>query len=437
METEPTHGFSLTIDKLVSFLFSRRETLLNTWRTVCEADPALSKVGVLSREEFNNLLPIILDILEQRLQGKKEETDPAVAAESHGLHRWQKSMNLPDLVKEISHLGVVLFEEVKLFRSLQPDSNADEILKAQQQILVLINETIRGSITKHDELQRLEAANRVESLQQALQEMEELSRQRAELLRTSSHDLRSGLGIISGAAQVLNTDELGQEERQQFAEMLNRNITNVRGLLTGLIDLSRLEASLESVQMEEVDAAQLLIELVASTQPMAKERGLFLRADGPPTLRVKTDRVKIHRIAQNLLVNALKYTTSTTDKPGIVSVSWSSENDWRWGFSVQDSGPGLPAGLLELFHQQLKPVVEETSVLSPDEGQPIAARPNSQHEIPEGPALASFSPGPSGEGVGLQIVKRLCELVGASLEVESIAGRGTLVRVRLLQHPSA
>lgn len=418
---------------LINFLFSRRETLLNSWRTACESDPTLAKMSVLSREEFNNLMPVILDILEQQLLGEKPETEPAVAAESHGLHRWQKSLDLPELIKELNHLSVILFGELKLFRQLYPQSNPDIVLQAQQQILLLINETIRGSISKHNELQRLEAANRAASLQEAVGEMEELTRQRGELLRTSSHDLRSGLGIISSAAQVLNMDDLNEEERKRFAEMLNRNIGHVQSLLTGLIDLARLEAGQEPVQVEEFDAAHLLTELVNSAQAMAGERGLILRADGLASSSIRNDRVKIYRIAQNLLVNALKYTPSTSARPGLISVSWSTENDWRWGFSVQDSGPGLSAGLVEVLHQQLKPTVEESSVLSPEEGQPVASRPNEKHRIPPGPALAQASQ--PGEGVGLQIVKRLCELVGASLEVESIAGRGTLVRVRMLMHP--
>jgi two-component sensor histidine kinase len=116
-----------------------------------------------------------------------------------------------------------------------------------------------------------------------------------------------------------------------------------------------------------------------------------------------------------------------------VSVSWSGENDWRWGFSVQDSGPGLPNQLLELFHKQLKPIVEETSVLSPDEGQPVAVRPTEAHQIPSGPELDKLDnrSREKGEGVGLQIVKRLCELIGATMEIESIQGRGTLFRVRM------
>ena len=227
-------------------------------------------------------MPIILDSLEQLLRGNKPEISPIVAAQSHGLQRWQKSQELPNLLKEFNHLSVILFDELKLFRQLFPKVDPDVIIQAQQQIMVLMNETIGGSISKHDELQRLEAANRAASLEQALQQMEDLSRQRGDLLRTSSHDLRSGLGLSMGAAYLLQTEGLSPEERQQFVDMLNRNLANVQSLLTGLMDLARLEAGHEPLQVEEFDAAQLLTELVTGVQPSAIERGLIYEPMGQP-----------------------------------------------------------------------------------------------------------------------------------------------------------
>ncbi|MEZ0484939.1 sensor histidine kinase [Fibrella aquatica] len=429
-----SHSHQKAVNDLVAFLFNRRETLLNNWRSACEKDSSLKKLSILSREEFNNLMPVILDILEEKLLGKHPKVDPGVAARTHGLHRWQKSLGLPELLTELHHLSVVLFDQLKHFRELFPKSDPDLVLNAQYQIMHLMNETIGGSVTKHDELQRLQAANRASSLEKALEEMEALSRQRGDLLRTSSHDLRSGLGLSLGAANLLQMEDLSEQERQQFMEMLNRNLTHVQSMLVNLMDLARLEAGYEPLALEDFDAAQLLNELVTHAQPKAAERGHILRADGPSTLPVRTDRLKIYRIAQNLILNALNHTPSSTDKPGMVSVSWAAEQDWRWGFSIQDSGPGLPNELMEQFHKQLKPIVEETTVLAPDAGQPVASVPNNDHQIPSGEELAGQEQDMSenkGEGVGLQIVKRLCELVGASLEIESISDRGTLFRVRM------
>ena len=114
-----------SLDELVAFLFNRRETLLNNWRTACETDPDLKKIAVLSREEFNDLIPLIFDSLEQQLKGKQPESNPILAAQSHGLQRWQKSIELPALVKEFSHLSTILFNELRLFRQLFPQVEPD------------------------------------------------------------------------------------------------------------------------------------------------------------------------------------------------------------------------------------------------------------------------------------------------------------------------
>lgn len=107
---------------LVSYLFTRREAILNNWRTACEKDPALGKVSQLSQEEFNNLLPIILDILEQRLLNKPQEADLAATAQGHGLHRWHKAHALMETMRELNHLSQTLFSELKLYRVKLKDS---------------------------------------------------------------------------------------------------------------------------------------------------------------------------------------------------------------------------------------------------------------------------------------------------------------------------
>ncbi|RYF53640.1 MAG: ATP-binding protein, partial [Cytophagaceae bacterium] len=142
-------------------------------------------------------------------------------------------------------------------------------------------------------------------------------------------------------------------------------------------------------------------------------------------LVVRTDRVKLQRIAQNLINNALKYTTSSPERSGIVSVSWSTEGEFRWVLSVQDSGPGLPTSIAGALAVQLRPTVEPTAVMGPDQSEPVAVLPDDVPTIPMGQELTQLnSQSPKGEGVGLQIVKRLCELLDANLDVETKPGIG-------------
>jgi two-component system CheB/CheR fusion protein len=155
------------------------------------------------------------------------------------------------------------------------------------------------------------------------------------------------------------------------------------------MDMARLEAAQDPRCIEPFDAGQVLSELCATSQPLAAARGLFLKADGPGSLLVEGDLIKTRRIAQNLLLNALKYTTN-----GGVTVTWKEQEGDHLLLCVQDSGPGLEQ--------------EETD----------------EHYQAQG------------EGVGLSIVKRLCELLDAKIEVESKAGVGTTFQILFPLHYS-
>ncbi len=102
-----------------------------------------------------------------------------------------------------------------------------------------MHETIDGSVVKYYDLHSLEAAQRTFTLQQALDQMADLNRQRGNILRTSSHDLKGSLGIISGAASMLKRDGLNQQQREKHLAMLNRNLNNVQSMLGSLMDLAR------------------------------------------------------------------------------------------------------------------------------------------------------------------------------------------------------
>jgi signal transduction histidine kinase len=214
-----------------------------------------------------------------------------------------------------------------------------------------------------------------------------------------------------------------QEQREQMLSMLLRNLTNCRSLVTQLMDLARLEAGQEVLNIQSVDIGQLLTNLVADYQPLAAERGLLLNADGPVGLSIESDPVQLQRIIQNLVLNAIKHTPA-----GFVSISWSREKDSRWIVSVQDSGPGLPtAAKGGSFPQLLAPSSESTAAFGLENAQDDARQAATIQASRS--ALAH-----KGEGIGLSIVKGLCELLRAQLEIESKPGEGTLFRIRLAIH---
>ncbi len=247
-------------------------------------------------------------------------------------------------------------------------------------------------------LEELRASN--ESLN-ALEELRRQMRQRGQFLRETSHDLRGNFGVISGTASLL-TMVSSEEERAKMFEMLQRNIRQATRMLTQLLDYARLEAGQENVQFTTFDVAQLIRTLSETVEPLVAEKGLWFRTEGTAPLEVEGDAMKIERIIQNLVLNAIKYT-----RQGGITVRWhaaSPENQWT--LSVQDTGPGMREEVL----QELR---RPSGKASDDTPQPVTKNPS----------------GSSGEGIGLSIVRQLCDLLSAKLDVESELGTGTVFRI--------
>lgn len=243
--------------------------------------------------------------------------------------------------------------------------------------------------------------NELESASQSKQsvvELREALKERGELLRSASHDLRGQVGVIASAAQLLGM--AGSEaDNNVLIQMIQRNTHQMTQLMSSLLDFARLEADQEVAHIVSFDVAELLKELVENTQHFARERGLWLRAEGPLSLEVESDPVQIRRIAQNLLLNALKYTDD-----GGVTINWEIHEDLpAWSFNVIDTGPGLPARLLSRLRKEPEQLTEGEFMVAPGRS--------------------------GGEGIGLAIVHRLCLLLGGQLEVNSDTDKGTKFKV--------
>lgn len=416
---QPTEGF---LFELASFLAVRREAILNNWRNACLTDSVLKTGADLSRQEFNNRVPFILNVLEQRLRAQNEEAVISQLSAEHGLHRWQKGYLLSELIGEMQHLNHTLLTELRQFLLIKPDAAQALIATAYEYVSDISHQISLGSIEQYYNLQRIAAASRVDALEKTMAQLNEISQQRTNLLRHSSHDLRSSYGVIRGAAQYLHLGPDSEEERQQWTEMLQRNLANSHDLIVQLMDLARLEAGQEPLNIQSFDAGQLLTNLVADCQALAQEKNLSLIADGPVPLLIESDAVHLQRIVQNLVLNALEHTPS-----GYVSVSWTLENASRWIVSVQDSGPGLPIRKEGSLADVLTPSSESTAAYG---------LPNSEADAQEA-AITEISASPQfgqGEGIGLSIVKALSELLRASMDIETKPGTGSLFRLRLPVH---
>jgi signal transduction histidine kinase len=253
--------------------------------------------------------------------------------------------------------------------------------------------------------------------------MSALEVSRGEMLREVSHDLRGSLSMVAGASSLLSEEGIEAGDRDQVLGILQGGVRSVTQMLSDLMDMSRLEAGQEARHVDFMDAGQLLQELCEYCESLAQEKNLWLHVEGVESLPVCGDASKIRRIAQNLLLNALKYTGS-----GGVTVAWGELSPQQWFLSVSDTGPGLAGANAAPLAQEIAQATQEAAEIGALAPLSVEIETKSAPNTSRAPVGHLAAPG---EGIGLSIVKRLCELLDATLELQTAPGQGSNFRVVL------
>ena len=215
-----------------------------------------------------------------------------------------------------------------------------------------------------------------------------------DLLANTSHELRTPLTAVLGFSEML-LDEIPDEQRD-LALGIHRGGTRLLGTVNGLLDMYKLQSGTLDVYAEPFDGAALARETVHFLQPIAQERGLTLRVlPADIEVPIVSDRGVLERLITNLVGNALKFTTV-----GGVDVLVDALED-RFVLTVRDTGIGIPPEMLG-------------RVFEPFE------------QVSTGHARSH-----EGTGLGLAIVRRLVDLMGGDIDIESEVGVGTRVAVTL------
>jgi len=222
---------------------------------------------------------------------------------------------------------------------------------------------------------------------QLLDELERSNNELKDFAYIVSHDLKAPLRAIASLAQWLAADygdKLDEDGKEQL-ELLKNRTRRMHNLIEGILTYSRIGRSKE--EKEEVDLKILVSEVIATIDP---PEDIMIEVVGElPT--IPFERTRMEQIFQNLLGNAVKY----MDKPeGRITISCTDGDDAiNWGFSVADNGPGIDEKyykkIFQIF-QTLKPRDEVEST-----------------------------------GVGLTIVRKIIEMHGGEITVESKLGAGS------------
>ena len=256
---------------------------------------------------------------------------------------------------------------------------------------------------KGDEVERLDASfeRMRERIEEQVEQLRRVDADRREMVANISHDLRTPLASLQGYLEtlLLKKTDLAEEEARQYLKVAYRHSERLGRLVAELFELAKLDSGERFPRLESFSVAELVQDIVEKFRLRARDRGVDLQAELPRDLPfVSADIELIERAIDNLLDNALRHTPSG----GQVTVGL-RDADGGAELVVQDTGVGIdPEELPRIFDRFYRGKRSE-----------------------------------GGSGLGLAIARRILELHGSTIHVDSAVGAGTSMSFTLAEQPAA
>lgn len=245
----------------------------------------------------------------------------------------------------------------------------------------------------------------VEDLNEAKRAADEANRAKSRFLANMSHDIRTPINAILGMNEVI-LRESDEEEILNYSEIIKSAGKTLLGLINDILDFSKIESGKIEITPVEYDLSTILSELVNMIRQRADDKGLALKIDFDRNIPrgLFGDEVRIKQVITNILTNAVKYT-----EEGSVTFSV--------GYETLRDEPG---------YIMLRVSVKDTGIGIKEEDMP---RLFSEFERIEEARNRNIE----GTGLGMSITRRLLELMGSELKVESVYGAGSTFSFLLKQ----
>jgi PAS domain S-box-containing protein len=305
----------------------------------------------------------------------------------------------PDLNKDLDYAHKLLAGEIQTYRIdkryihktgrlVWIDLTVSLVRDEQNQPLYFCSQFQDITARKETAAQLLAAKEAAEAANQA----------KSAFLANMSHEIRTPLNAIAGFAEALEGGDLAASERHEFAQTIRRNSDHLLGILSDILDVSKIEAGKMSIESLPVHPREVIEDVCAMLRGKADAKGLELRCDIAAAVpaRLVTDPTRLRQILLNLIGNAIKFTDS-----GSISLRATLENEQTLQIDVIDTGHGIPQPMqAEIFE------------------------PFTQVDV-------SHSRKFGGTGLGLAISRRLAVLLGGDIRLQSSSERGSVFSLRL------
>lgn len=262
-----------------------------------------------------------------------------------------------------------------------------------------LEEANRSLRNQYEELVRQEEIKRArdEALDEARRQ-KEANRAKDVFLSNMSHELRTPLNAIIGFAQILNAKPDTPPQVKTFVEKILISGKNLLELVNTILDFSKISAGKTEVVNETFDLWEMMHEAAVMIEPLSEKKSLSIDCNVPEHVLVFGDRQLLKQVFVNLLGNAVKFSPQN----GRIEVFFEKQGEMVL-LGIKDQGPGIEPRQIESLFEPFVQVREHQNAAI------------------------------KGTGLGLSIAKKIIELHGGKIWVESSPGQGSSFFVRIPQ----
>ena len=383
LETSPVQDILETgvFSQLAIALRSRSEKIMARWEAMIrEILPTADK---LTFAQLRDHLPQTLGKMAAALESSTaHETRHLISQTTdHGELRFHQGYNVEELIIEYRLLRRILIEEVE--SELGRRTSMEEDIALSMGMDTVLQQGVVALV--YHQRQRLQAASQAE----------------AKYLSFLSHDLRNNLNAVTLVLQVLRMELANQPQFQESLKDIESAQAAIEGTIDGMTRIlraERLQHGTAEPKIETVELRVLALDVARDAIPQADRKGVKLVVEIAQGLTVETDREWTKLVLQNLVGNAVKYSSKGTITIG--GFACETKTGPEWALSVSDEGPGIAA-------EQTGKIFE-------------AFKRGETH-------------GQAGVGLGLAIASQAALLLGGKLQVESELGVGSTFSLAVSQ----